>query len=183
MYGLLICLQLFDKVASVLLYALLCCIYAALFGTVLYFCPRLLGLLTPAHRRHGGLLTRLFLCSFLCLFLFGARAFGYARRVVAPPGKVYWWWNYGCLELIPCALLLILMHPQDRKSPPGDEVRNHHTKRQSPQWSGAMADRKQYPLSGTSGSRGRLKEENASLLKGSTSYGSTTAPPVIDPGH
>lgn len=167
-YALLICLQLFDNVASVLLYALLCCIYAALFGTVLYFCPRLLGLLTPTHRRHGGLFTRLALCSFLCLFLFGARAFGYARRVVAPPGKVYWWWNYGCLELIPSALLLIMMHPQDRKSPP--EVQ-HYSKRPSPLWSGAIVDRKQYP------SRSRLKEENVSLLKGAPNYGS--AAPVI----
>ncbi len=181
MYGLLIWLQLFDKVASVLLYALLCCIYAALFGTVLYFCPRLLGLLTPAHRRRGGLLTRLVLCSFLCLFLFGARAFGYARRVMAPPEKVYWWWNYGCLELIPSGVLLILMHPQDRKSIP--EVRNQPTKRQSPLWSGAMSERKQYSSGGNPGTRGRFKEENVTLLKGSTNYGSTTTSPVMEPGH
>ncbi|KAL3893460.1 MAG: hypothetical protein SGARI_008160, partial [Bacillariaceae sp.] len=34
--------------AAVLLYSLLCCIYAALLGTSLYFCPRLLTLLYPS---------------------------------------------------------------------------------------------------------------------------------------
>ena len=48
-YGVLIILfAIFRKIAAaILIYALLCCIYAVLFGTGLYFCPRLLGLLVP----------------------------------------------------------------------------------------------------------------------------------------
>jgi hypothetical protein len=37
-----------QNAAAVLLYSLLCCIYAALLGTSLYFCPRLLTLLYPS---------------------------------------------------------------------------------------------------------------------------------------
>ncbi len=101
-----------NPVASVLLYALLCCIYAALFGTALYFCPRLLLLLQPSLARHSGLAIRLSLCSVLCVFVFGARTFGFARKVVAPPATVSWWWQYGVLELIPSILFLLMMHPK-----------------------------------------------------------------------
>jgi hypothetical protein len=44
-----------NPLASVLLYAPLCCIYPALFGTTLYFCPRLWTLLHPSLVRHSGL--------------------------------------------------------------------------------------------------------------------------------
>lgn len=101
-----------NPVASVLLYALLCCIYAALFGTALYFCPRLLLLLQPSLSRHSALAIRLSLCSILCVFVFGARTFGFARKVVAPPETVSWWWQYGVLELIPSIMFLLMMHPK-----------------------------------------------------------------------
>jgi hypothetical protein len=100
-----------NNVASVLLYALLCCIYAALFGTVVYFCPRLLILLKPSLSRYSGLAIRLAICSVLCVLVFVSHTVGYALNIVAPPWRVYWWWNYGALELIPSALFLILMHP------------------------------------------------------------------------
>lgn len=87
--------ELFNNVASVLLYALLCCIYSALFGTALYFCPRLISLLQPSISRHHGLATRLILCDVLCVLVFGAHTFTYARIVVSPPRRVYWWWTYG----------------------------------------------------------------------------------------
>ena len=100
-----------NNVASVLLYALLCCIYAALFGTCIYFCPRLLILLKPSLVRYSGLAVRLAICSILCLLVFVSHTVGYAMNIVAPPYKVYWWWNYGALELIPSVLFLALMHP------------------------------------------------------------------------
>lgn len=102
---------LFNNVASVLLYALLCCIYAALFGTCVYFCPRLLILLKPSLVRYSGLGVRLAICSLLCIVVFVSHTIGYAVNIVAPPRKIYWWWNYGALELIPSALFLLLMHP------------------------------------------------------------------------
>lgn len=101
-----------NPVASVLLYALLCCIYAALFGTSLYFCPRLLFLLQPSLSRHSALAIRLISCSFLCVMVFGARTIGFARKVVAPPDQVSWWWEYGVLELIPSIVCLVMMHPK-----------------------------------------------------------------------
>lgn len=100
-----------NNVASVLLYALLCCIYAALFGTCVYFCPRLLLLLKPSLSRYSGLGIRLAICSVLCILVFLSHTIGYAMNIVAPPWQVYWWWNYGALELIPSALFLLLMHP------------------------------------------------------------------------
>ncbi|CAB9528528.1 expressed unknown protein [Seminavis robusta] len=110
-YLLLVGLFFVNNVASVLLYALLCCIYAALFGTCVYFCPRLLILLKPSLQRYSGLAIRLAICSFLCVAVFVSHTIGYAVNIVAPPRKVYWWWNYGALELIPSALFLLLMHP------------------------------------------------------------------------
>lgn len=100
-----------NQIAAVLLYALLCCIYAALFGTTMYFCPRLLTLLRPSLSEHSGLAIRLATCSILCVFIFGSRTLGFARKVVSPPQVVLWWWEYGVLELIPSVLFLIMMRP------------------------------------------------------------------------
>jgi hypothetical protein len=119
-YLFLIGLQLVDKVATILLYALLCCIYAALLGVVLYFFPMLLSLLhsstirqpppppptslsadrnpSAEHPRSTGahdLYIRLIVTMTACMFIFLARTIGYARLVVMPPRRVFWWWNYG----------------------------------------------------------------------------------------
>ena len=97
--------------STVLLYALICCIYAALLGSSLYFGPRLCLLLQPTLSRHSGLAIRLGVSTALCIFVFGAETFGMARRVVAPPSHgVSWWWQYGVLELIPATACLIMMH-------------------------------------------------------------------------
>jgi hypothetical protein len=105
-----------NPVASVLLYALMCCIYAALFGTALYFCPRLLLLLQPSLSRNSKLAIRLATCSILCVVVFGGRTIGFARKVVAPPKSVSWWWQYGALELVPSILFLLMMHPKSPAS-------------------------------------------------------------------
>lgn len=100
------------EAAAVLLYAFLSCIYAALLGTALCSCPRLLSLLSSSLARNSALAVRLAGCSATCLFVFAARAFGYARRVVSPSHTAAsWWWQYGALELAPCVLFLVSMHP------------------------------------------------------------------------
>ena len=114
-YFLLIFTYFWNPLSSVLLYALLCSMYAALFGTTLYFCPRLWSLLRPSLSRHSGLAMRVAACSVLCIFVFGARTVGLARKVVAPPSQVSWWWQYGALELFPSILFLIMMHPSTNR--------------------------------------------------------------------
>jgi len=175
-YLALITTQIWNSVATVLLYALLCCIYAALFGTVLYFCPRLLTLLQPSFVRHGGLAARLSICTLVCLLVFSAHTVGYARRVVAPPKRVYWWYNYGALELIPSIVFLIVMHPSSNKtdrSPP--EADDGSKSRQG-------VIRRVESGSSTPGSNSNSKrvQETTPLLKGSAGYGTTgdsTPPP------
>jgi hypothetical protein len=152
--------QLFNTVASILLYALLCCIYAALLGVVLFYCPRLISLLKPTllpqpqpdeqqqqheqqareqqpmsqhnpslqqqtqslssevqtsssshssmssaslksktHSKTGrALALRLVVITILCIGAFLAHAISYARLVVMPPRRVYWWWSYGMFK-------------------------------------------------------------------------------------
>jgi hypothetical protein len=116
-YSVLIITQIWNAIATVLLYALLCCIYAALFGTAIYFCPRLYWILKPTlvEPVDAGIRLRLVFCSITCLVVCIAHTVGYARIVVAPPRNVYWWWNYGALELFPSAMFLYLMHPRSRK--------------------------------------------------------------------
>lgn len=92
----LIITQLVDLIATVLIYALLCVIYAALLGVVIYYGPRLWTLLQPGLlQQHKGLAWRLAACTVLAVFVLAAHAVEYALLVVAPPKKVYWWWTYG----------------------------------------------------------------------------------------
>lgn len=119
-YVILVVTYFWNNVAFVLLYALLCCIYAALFGTSLYFCPRLLQLLQPSLVRHSGLAIRLATCSILCILVFGGRTFGFACKVIysssSSQNNVSWWWQYGALELLPSVIFLVMMHPQANRT-------------------------------------------------------------------
>ena len=145
-----------NHVAAVLLYAFLACIYAALFGTSIYFCPRLLTLLYPtlssmmntssngqaspsissnnlrsvgttntsednkvgndsagaSRSKYSALAIRLSLCGILCVIVFGARTVGFCRQIVTPDQAASWWWQYGCLELFPAVIFLILIKPK-----------------------------------------------------------------------
>lgn len=160
-----------NNVASVLLYALLCCIYAALFGTCIYFCPRLLILLKPSLVRYSGLAVRLAICSFLCLVVFVSHTVGYAINIVAPPRKVYWWWNYGALELIPSALFLILMHPSQ----------GHRTSSSGSQSQSQPNNGKQPPIRRVlSGTNARRSAENTPLLKQSGGSEIRYSAPVVN---
>jgi glucan phosphoethanolaminetransferase (alkaline phosphatase superfamily) len=118
-YVILVVTYFWNNVASVLLYALLCCIYAALFGTSLYFCPRLLQLLQPSLVRHSGLAIRLATCSILCILVFGGRTFGFARKVIvssSSSSNISCWYQYGALELVPSVIFLVMMHPQANRT-------------------------------------------------------------------
>lgn len=119
----------FDNLASVLLYAFLCCIYAALFGTVLYFGPKLLILLRPNLQKHVGLALRLGMCSTLCILLFGTRMVFFALNIVSPPTIVYWWFNYGVLELFPSFVFLIAMHPSSTNNTEQQQQSNNSLRR------------------------------------------------------
>lgn len=165
-----------NPVASVLLYALMCCIYAALFGTVVYFCPRLLFLLKPSLDRYSGLVIRLGICSVLCIIVFVSHSVGYAMNVVAPPYKVYWWWNYGALELLPSAMFLILMHPttagngetkdSQQQSSTKNSMRRNNSATANPSTNTAGA--------ATAGIGGRKSGETTPLLQQSPTYGAST---------
>ena len=118
-YAILLVTYFWNNVASVLLYALLCCIYAALFGTSLYVCPRLLQLLQPSLVRHSGLSIRLATCSVLCILVYGGRTFGFARKVIvssSSQNSISWWWQYGALELVPSVTFLAMMHPRANRT-------------------------------------------------------------------
>jgi hypothetical protein len=142
-----------NQIAAVLLYALLCCIYAALFGTTLYFCPRLLTLLRPSLSEHSGLAIRLAACSILCIFVFGCRTLVFARKVVSPPQRVLWWWQYGFLELIPSVLFLIMMRPNVKRVSNGT-LSNSNT---PPNGGGRRGDR--VPLLNKSGGYGSVSSK------------------------
>jgi hypothetical protein len=170
-YIILIGTQIWNSVASILLYALLCCIYAALFGTVVYFCPRFLALLQPSLVRHRGLAARLSVCTLLCIGVFGAHTVGFARKVVAPPKEVYWWWTYGALELIPSAVFLGIMHPSTNKAD-----RNALLSPASEETAAGRKGAIRRSESGSSATGGpKRSNETTSLLKGPASYGTTTA--------
>ena len=109
-YLVLIVTDIWNNHASVLLYAVLCCIYAALFGTLLYFGPRLVVILQPSLSRRSGLAIRLIGCTLVCMVTFGAKCVNLARQVVDPPEQKRLWWSYGLVELLPSITLLLMMH-------------------------------------------------------------------------
>ena len=123
--------------AAVLLYALLCCVYATLLGMGLYFCPRLLALLLPAlgGKLKSPLSLRLGACSSVCLLVFAAETFSFARKVVQSTVPMTqkgfgpnWWFQYGALEFLPGILFLVLLHP---KSIPRDSQDNENSSKSS----------------------------------------------------
>ena len=184
-YTCLIVLELFNSVASVLLYALLCCIYAALLGSTAYFCPKLLTLLQPSLANYGTLITRLYVCAAVCILVFAGHMVVFARVVIFSPQKVYWWINYGVLEWLPAVMFLVLMNPTssnkaDRNSP--DLATDNEGKKPVPYTIVSGIKRSDSVGSASASSnnnsnkhrRGASSTEASSLLKGSTSYGSTS---------
>ena len=134
-------------------------------------------LLRPALERHRGLSARIFICTLLCLLVFASHVIGYARRVVAPPRKVYWWWEFGALELLPSVVFLVLMRPKNDKLPRGGANDTHGDTPEELYTSRKQPDGMKRSISAT----GRRVGESAALLKPATSYGSvrgSTPPPA-----
>ena len=88
----------------------MCCIYATLFAVVIYFCPRLINLMRPSLQRHRGLAVRLIVATSVCILIFGIHCINYARLVIAPPRKVYWWYQYGSYYDTTCAIFPVCKH-------------------------------------------------------------------------
>lgn len=162
-----------NPVASVLLYALLCCIYAALLGTSLFVCPRLLWVLKGNWNENKNLSFRLLGISVLCLFALGARTVGFARKVVAPPEVVSWWWQYGILDLIPSILLLLLTHPKSQHDTVGNNAQGTQSIRASRSYSPSAArisGKGSHRRQDSQGSQKR-QTESTPLLKANGGYG------------
>jgi hypothetical protein len=104
----------FNTMASILLYTLLCGIYATLLVILLAFGPRWLWQLPDLPQ---GLALRLTLCNVAACLVFALHAFSYGRLVIAPPKRVFWWYRYGVLELVPAVLFLVLMQPTTTSGP------------------------------------------------------------------
>lgn len=125
--------------AAVLLYGLLCCMYAALLGMGLYYCPRLLSLLLPGlgGKWHSPLALRLIACSSALLLVFAGHTFSFARKVVQSTipyhqdDGPYWWFQYGALEFVPGILFLALLHPKRTERAPSNPSSSENTTKSS----------------------------------------------------
>lgn len=111
MYTIIVIWYWWNDAAAVLLYALLCIIYATLFGTLVYFGPKLVTLLQPSLERQSGLSVRLITCCTVGILVFLLQAISLARTVVTPSAQQHLLITYGFLELLPSTCLLIMMHP------------------------------------------------------------------------
>jgi hypothetical protein len=175
-YAILCVTYLWNDTASVLLFALLCCIYAALFSTLIYFGPRLVALLRPSLAQRSGLAFRLIASCVMCLVIFAARTVFMVRMVIDPPKDYPWWWNYGCMELFPSVALLIMMHPNRQHSnirrnlSPGNSLAGT-----PPMLSGKGSEGNRRSISANVGNASSLRGETGPLLKFATTYGSTGA--------
>lgn len=104
-----------NDAAAVLLYALLCIIYGSLFGTLVYFGPKLIAILQPSLERQSGLQVRLISCCLVGTLVFLLQAISLARTVVTPSAQQHFYITYGIFELLPACLLLVMMHPSQPK--------------------------------------------------------------------
>lgn len=186
-YAIILGTFIWNPVASVLLYTVLCCIYAVLFGTALYFCSRLILLLKASLRQQqSGLAIRLITCSVLCVSVFAARTFGFARKVIAPPEQVSWWWQYGALELFPSIMFLLMINPKspENHSHGSNNNNNHqHHHGNSGQFSGGQsssASKGTSPASlGTKEGHHRRQDSHGSAPRGRSSE----ATPLLKPAY
>lgn len=160
LYFCLVLLQLENSVASVLLYALFCCIYAALLGTVIYFSAKLWTILKPSLENHPGALIRLMISCGACIALFGAHVVTYAQQVILTPSKVYWWWHYGALELLPSIVFLVIMKVGSKREGPEASSSSTTQRRRIPRTDSA------------SSAISKKSQEGVGLLR-PLSYGST----------
>jgi hypothetical protein len=166
MYVVLVVWYWWNDAAAVLLYALLCIVYASLFGTLVYFGPKLVALLQPSLERLSGLSIRLITCCTVGTLVFLLQAISLALTVVSPDTQSHFWITEGCFELLPASMLLLMMHPSTNKQDLNDgstpPVARSNMKR---------------TLSGVSGGHHRIRnstgEMAALLIKPLPQYGGT----------
>lgn len=187
LYGILDATYIVSRNASVLVFALICCIYAGLSGTLVYAGPQLVVRLKVRLSTRPSLATRLVVCCTICTLAFMARTIALAVMVVAPPKILRWWWSYGTLELLPSVVLLLLMQPLPWKRHTGSAgTNNNNSKADSPN---AMANKgvtvAPAPYSSRRGSNQSdgnnpyktnmsSSKEQTPLLKPAPVYGTTT---------
>lgn len=109
-----IALSKFEAFAPVSIYALLCFIYATLFGVILFYGPRLIAVLQPNLLRRFNLAVRLICCCFLCIIVFAVRAFVLVKHIIHSHYQEKFWLKYGLLELFPTVAILIMMYQNNR---------------------------------------------------------------------
>ena len=131
LYGILDATYIVNRNASVLVFALICCIYAGLSGTLVYAGPQLVVRLKVRLSTRPSLATRLVVCCTICTLAFLARTIALAVMVVAPPKILRWWWSYGTLELLPSLVLLLLMQPLPWKRHTGNAGTNNNNNNNS----------------------------------------------------
>jgi hypothetical protein len=154
-YVILVILYWWNDSAAVLLEAGLCCLYAALFGTLIYFGPKLVVILHPSLERQSGLAVRLVSACSIGNVVFLAKSISLGLTVVVPSSTNPPWYAYGALELLPTYLLLVMMHPSSKETNNGETMRR---------------------ITSNSGGRVRSAGEMSSLLKLQPQYGSKEGP-------
>lgn len=97
--------------AFVSVYAILCFIYVILFGSLLYFGPRLVSILYPSLLRRSSLALRLVCCCIICLLVFATKAVELAQKIFKQPNEEEDLIEYLALELFPVVALLVMMFP------------------------------------------------------------------------
>lgn len=166
MYIVLVIWYWWNDAAAVLLYALLCILYASLFGTLVYFGPKLVALLQPSLERQSGLSVRLIIVCCMGVTIFLVHAVLLARTVVSPSVETHVWMTFGVLELLPSTVLLVLMHPSRPKQSQEDNT---------PPTSSSM---KRIPSSGPRANKKPSSTgEMSALLKPQPQYGSSKEQP------
>jgi hypothetical protein len=121
-YGVYSCLLvsyfLYHEAAAVLLYALLCCVFAALMGTWVFVCPKLIVLLQPLEDFRKLLAVRLWISCFGVFVVLLGETIALARQVllVFSFSERPLWILYGGLELLPAVTLLVMMHTHGSSS-------------------------------------------------------------------
>jgi hypothetical protein len=147
--------------------------------------------------KYSALAIRLASCGIICVIVFGARTVGFCRQIVTPDHPESWWWQYGCLELFPALIFLILIKPKSSGSnnPSGMNAGNNSSgsgqdtsKSPPPLSSFTTSSQKQQQQqrhnpqqllrsnsygSGEFGGGGGRRSENTPLLKSTGGYGSS----------
>jgi hypothetical protein len=167
MYIVLVVWYWWNDAAAVLLYALLCIVFAGLFGSLAFFGPKLLALLQPSLERQSGLSIRLITCCTVGVLVFLLQAISLALTVVSTTAVIHFWVTEGCFELLPSSMLLIMMHPTTNKqdTPP---VPSSNMKRVSSGGSVSVGGGGNHRVRNSTG-------EMAALLKPHPQYGSGTS--------